>query len=72
MIRTSPCAGGKRLTEATEFARLVGQRDGGGGGGEEADAGEHMDVDAPQAATPAVGAKRCASVPADIPCSAVL
>lgn len=37
----------------------MGQRDGGGGGRDEADAGEHMDVDAPAAASaPAVGAKR--------------
>ena len=39
-------AGGGRLTEATEFARLVGQRDDGDAAGGDADAaGGHMDVD---------------------------
>ena len=44
---------GERLTEATEFARLVGQRDESGAGVGDGDgAGGHMDVDADLPAVP--------------------
>lgn len=55
-----PCvAAGERLTEATEFARLVGQRDEDHGNKVDDDAGGHMGVDGPEPIAAAVGSKRC-------------
>lgn len=68
VIELLPCTAGERLTEATEFARLVGQRDEGTAAGADDDAGGHMGVDAPEGA-PAVGSKRCGPFPLQRSCT---